>query len=176
MSKEHLAFLTATQVGERLKDVFPASYGSFSSTQTQPIAVNSPTSLSYDTIDLTGGGVTLTGLIVPTPNISVASAGVYRVIISVQLNKSGGGGSSGDVYIWFAVDGVAVPNTATKTAVSNSVEQVMTVEVLLNLTANQRISVVASSTNGGEQILAEAPTIPSAPRLPSIITIVQRIA
>lgn len=174
MSKEQVAFLTGTQVGNKLSIVFPHVYGSFSSTQTQPIPTGSAVMLTYDTVDIAGGGLILGGGL-PSPFINVSSAGVYRVITSVQLNKQAGGGSSGDVYMWFSVDGVAVPNSATKYAVTNTFEACLTVEVMVSLTSGQRISVMATATNGGEEILAEPPILPNASAVPSIITIVQRV-
>lgn len=154
---------------------FPAAYGSFSSTQTQSIVIApTVTSITYNTTDLAGGGVALSGA-TPTPSIRVPGNGVYRVITSVQLNKQPSGGSTGDVYIWFAVNGTAVPNSATKSAISNNIEQVMTVEVLLTLNAGDLVSIQSQATDLGQQALAEVATA-TVPAIPSIITIVQRIA
>jgi len=154
--------------------LFPSCYGSFSSTQTQSLALApAVTSITYNTTDLSAGGVRLNGA-TPTASIYVPGDGTYRVMFSVQLNKTSGGGSTGDVYLWVAVNGTAVPNSATKTAVSNAIEQVMTVEVLVTARAGDLISIQSNATNGGEEALAEVAS-GSRPAVPSIITIVQRI-
>lgn len=161
--------------GEQMSLVPAPLFGSFSSTQTQSIATApTVTSLTYDTTDEALGGLVLQGTI-PTEFIYVPVSGIYRVMFSVQLNKQPSGGSTGDVYIWVAVNGTAVPNSATKSAVSNAIEEVMTVEVLVSANAGDRISIQADATNGGEEALAE-PASGSRPAVPSIITIVQRIA
>lgn len=176
MSAQQIDFLTRTETIRRLNSASGSVYGSFSSTQTQNIATipSTPTSFTYNTSNITSTGVALVGS-TPSAFIEVGTAGVYRAMTSVQLNKSGGGGSTGDVYVWFAVNGNAVPNSATKMAVANSNEAVMAMETLLVLSAGDRISVRANSTNGGEQALAEASS-GAIPAVPSIKTVVQRIA
>lgn len=161
--------------GEQMSLVPAPLYGSFSSTQTQSIATApAVTSLTFNTTDIAGGGLALSGA-TPTASIRVPVTGVYRVMFSVQLNKQASGGSTGDVYVWVAVNGTAVPNSATKTAVSNAIEQVMTVEVLVSANATDLISIQTNATNGGEEALAEVAS-GARPAVPSIITIVQRIA
>lgn len=152
---------------------FTPCCGSFSSTTTQNFAIApAVTSLTYNTTDLSQGGVALSGA-TPTASIRVPGDGTYRVITSVQLHKTTGLPS--DAYIWFAVNGTPVPNSATKTQLTNATETVMTVEVLLVLTASDLVSIQAQGTTAGDQALAEVATAPR-PAVPSIITIVQRIA
>lgn len=169
-------FLTATQISGAFAEFnFAKAFGSFSSTQTQPIAqLPTPTSLTYDTTDLAGGGMILAGT-PPTADILIPHGGTYRVIVSIQLDKQSGGASTGQVDVWFAVDGVAVPKTAGKTELTNNIEVVLTFEVLLNLAGGQRVSVVAGANVPTARALAVA-TAPPVPSIPSIITIVQRIA
>jgi hypothetical protein len=166
-------FLIRSQVVQQAGFSFQQAYGSFSSTQTQSIATApSRTALTYDTTDLAGGGMILSGS-TPTPFINIPLGGTYRVITSVQLNRSGGGNA--DTYVWFSVDGTPVPNTATKTHLGSATESVMTVEVLLPLFAGQRVSVETNAQGSGNEALAEVASPPQ-PAVPSIITIVQRIA
>lgn len=172
MSLQQIKFLAETENSARSRFSFPASYGSFSSTTTQSIATTpSITSITYNTTDLSNGGVVLSGA-TPTASISIPFTGVYRVITSVQLNRAGGGNT--DTYIWFAVDGVAVPNSASKTHVGGVTELVMTIEVLLSLTAGQLLSIRANSDASGTEALAVVSSAPR-PAIPSIITVVQRI-
>jgi hypothetical protein len=171
-------FLTRTQTATLLGGiVFPHVYGQFSSSQTQSIAqAPNRTSLTYDTTDLAGGGLILQGSgVPPTPNILISTSGVYRVITSVQVNKVAGGSTTEECFIWFAIDGNPVPNSATKTEVANSTEVLMTVEILLSLQAGQSVSVQANANGTRIQAVAYPFNTPQ-PAIPSIITVVQRIA
>ena len=174
MSSQQVEFLTRTQLSGLGAFVFKNAYGSFSSRQTQPFAIApNRTALTYDTTDLAGGGMILAGGS-PSTDILLPASANYRAITSVQLNKSTGGG--GNVYVWFALDGVPIPNTATKSFVNGNTELVMTVEILFTATAGQRIRVEGYATVGGEEAYAEPSANPLvAPDIPSIITIVQRI-
>jgi hypothetical protein len=168
-----IEFLTATQLAQASQFSFQQAYGSFSSSTTQSIAqAPAVSSLTYNTTDLAGGGVILSGS-TPTASILIPMGGTYRVITSVQLNRSGGG--SGEVYVWFAIDGTPVANTSSKTQLTNSVEVISTIEVLLPLFAGQTVSIQANAVGTGDQALAEVAS-PPRPAVPSIITIVQRIA
>ena len=175
MSSQQIDFLSRTQLAGLSAFVFQHAYGSFSSTQTQPFAVApNRTALTYNTTDLAGGGMILAGGS-PSADILLPASANYRAITSVQLNKTTNG--SGNVYIWFALDGVPIPNTATKSYVNRNTEIVMTVEVLFTATAGQRIRIEGYATSGGEEALAEPSANPLvAPAVPSIITIVQRIS
>jgi hypothetical protein len=168
-------FLTATQVSKAFTEFnFAKAHGSFSSTETQNIPLlPSSMSLTYDTTDLVGGGMILSGSL-PSGSIRIPHSGTYRVITSVQLDKTSGGGG-GEVDIWFAVDGVPVPNSATKTELTNQIEVVMTVEVLLGLTSGQEVSVEIASNSADCRALSVVAS-PPVPVIPSVITIVQRIA
>jgi hypothetical protein len=152
---------------------FSPTYGSFSSTQIQPISSVSPTSIVYDTPDITPAGITWTG---PSASISVDEAGVYKVLASAQCDKTGGGGAA-PLDMWVAINGNAVPNSATRIAINVNQETVMTVEWLLSLAATDVITVECFDPTGSNdlQLLAVAAASP-APAIPSIITTITRIA
>ena len=132
-------------------------FGAFSSTQTQSIATSpAVTAITYNTTDGNRGGVALSGA-TPTASIQVPVAGIYSVMFSVQMDKTPFGASpTADVYIWCAVNGTAVPNSGTKTAMSTTIEQVMTAEVLVTVNAGDLISIRAHATSTGSLALAEA--------------------
>lgn len=175
MSKQQVEFLTATKLAGQSAFSFQQAYGSFSSSQTQAIAVQpSRTALTYNRTDIAGGGVILAGGS-PSADILLPASANYRAITSVQLNNQNN--TKGDVYVWFSLDGTPISNTSTKSAVNKGNDMVMTVEVLFTATSGQRLSVEAYGTIGGEQALAEPSLNPLvAPDNPSIITIVQRIS
>jgi len=147
----------------------PAS-GSFSSTQTQNLTATVPLPLVYDTIDVPSVGLTC---VTPSADILVANTGRYKVLASLQCNRTMGGVAQLDM--WVALNGTAVPNSATKVEINQNQEVVMTVEWFLDITAGQSVSVVAYSPSTGMQGLA-VPAAPPVPAIPSIITTALRIA
>jgi hypothetical protein len=152
---------------------FDPTFGSFSSTQTQPISDVSATPIVYDTADVTPIGMTC-GL--PSSQIVVTDAGTYKVLSSLQCDKTGVGVAP--LEMWCDVDGTAVPNSATRIAVNQNIEQVMTVEWFLSLAAGDSVSVQCFSPTPAV-IDLQALAVPAAapvPAIPSIITTVLRIA
>jgi hypothetical protein len=152
---------------------FTPAFGSFSSTATQNFAVPpaGPTLLTYTTQDLLPQGVSC---VLPSSLITVNATGVYKVLSSVQMNNAMGGARDGEV--WIAVNGTAVPNSATRIQVNQNTELVMAVEWFLPLSAADTVEIQAAASGGaGVQALA----IPAAgyiPAIPSIITTITRIA
>lgn len=149
---------------------FPPASGSFSSTQSQPLTASVALPVVYDTVDVPSVGMTC---VTPSANILIANTGRYKVTSSIQCDKTTGG--TGDLYMWVAINGTAVPNSATILQFNQSSESVMTVEWFLDITAGQSVSVVLYSTSTGMRALAVAAN-PAHPAVPSIITTVLRIA
>lgn len=151
--------------------VFPSAYGSFSSTITTPLNPGSETFILYDTIDV----IPLAGLtfFLPSSQIIVDRAGIYKCLASVQLDKTSPGLADVDMYP--KVNGTAVPNSATKLNLNQNQEDIMTVEWFLSLNANDRIEIALYTTSSGVQALA-VPAAPPVPAIPSIITTILRIA
>lgn len=156
--------------GITFPDTTPA-YGSFSSTATQGITQNVALPLTYDTVDITPRNIYTDAL--PSASIYVRSAGVYKVLASVQCDKTTGG-QGGDMEMYCAVNGTAVPNSATRLQINQNIESLMTVEWFLELTKNDAVSIVAFSTTTGLRALAVASASP-VPAIPSIITTITRI-
>ena len=77
--------------------------------------------------------------------------------------------------MYIAVDGTAVPNSATRIQINQNQELVLAVEWFLDLTAGQAISIVLYSPVAGMEALA-LPAAPPVPAIPSVITTVLRIA
>lgn len=150
---------------------FTPTYGSFSSTQTQTIAATTDVPITYDTADITPVGVSCT--LAPSADIVVTNAGTYKVLTSLQCDKTTGG--SDQLDMWVSVNGTAVPNSATKLQINQNQESVMTVEWFLTLAASDAVSVHTYAPTAGLQALAVA-AAPPVPAIPSIITTVLRIA
>ena len=96
-----------TQLTNRLNS--PTSHASYfdTTTQTNPVA-DQVNLFTYNSVvsefKVTRG--------VPTSQIFVANTGVYNFQFSAQLDKTGGSASA--VYIWPRVNGVNLPDSATK--------------------------------------------------------------
>ena len=148
----------------------PPAYGSFSSTQTQVVTQNVVLPIVFNTVDIVPAGVTC---VVPSPNILINVGGVYRVLASLQCDRTMGG--NGELDMWIAVNGTAVPNSATKLQINQNEELVMTVEWLVTLAIGNTVSINLFSPNIGMRALAVA-AAPPVPAIPSIITTIQRIA
>lgn len=149
----------------------PVTYGSFSSTATQGIPAATPTPIGYDTADIppVGCGCPLGG----SPDITVLESGVYKVLTSVQIDKTTPG--VGDIEMWIEVAGSPVPNSATRIAVNQNIESLMTVEWFVTTQSNDTIQIYLQSPVGGFQALA-IPSVPPVPAIPSIITTIYQIA
>jgi hypothetical protein len=127
--------------------------------------------LRYDTQDIVPQGISV--VLPASEELEVAAGGVYKVVASVQLDRTAGGNSEIDMFP--AVNGTAVPNSATKVNINQNEESVMTVEWFLSLNANDRVSIVLYSVDAGNQALG-VPAAPPVPAIPSIITTILRIA
>lgn len=155
---------------------FPPAYGSFSSQATQNLNVAPTTTpLYYTDDDIVAVNVSSA---ITSPYLTVANKGTYKVLSSVQLDKTAGGNAPVD--LWIELNDVAVPNSATKLSLNQNQEDTMTIEWFVDCGAGQRISIVAydPTSSGDIRALAVASTLPFAPcpAIPSIITTVLRIA
>ena len=144
------------------------AYGSFSSTQTQNVTQNTPLPVSHDTQDITPKNIYAS---LPSTDIYVRNKGVYKVLTSLQCNKTSGG--AGDLEMFIVVSGTPVPNSTTRIQINQNQEVVMTVEWFLELEANDYVRIVLFSATTGLQALAisGAPI----PDIPSIITTIMRM-
>jgi len=95
------------QVSNRINAPTPHASYFDTTTQTNPVA-NQVNLFRYNSVvsdyEVTRG--------TPTSKIYVANTGVYNFQFSAQLDKTGGGSDA--VYIWPRINGVNVPDSATK--------------------------------------------------------------
>lgn len=147
------------------------AYGSFSSTTTQNLAQNTELVVQYNTADVSAVGLNTPTF--PASIIKVAYGGVYKVLASIQVDKTTGG--TADIDMYPLINGTAVPNSATKLSVTQNTEDVMTVEWFLTLNATDNISIACYTTSTGVRLLAVPASAPI-PAIPSIILTILRIA
>jgi len=131
-------------------------------TQTNPVA-NAVNLFTYNSVEseyqVTRG--------VPTSKIYVNSTGLYNIQFSAQLDKTGGGKDS--IFIWPRINGVNVPDSATKVVIQGSTDEVVAAwNFLLVLKAGDYFELAWQSNDTDFVILAQS-AASNYPGIPSII-------
>ena len=147
-------------------------YGSFSDSTTQTIAANTATPMTFNTTE-ESNGVSIGS---PTSRIVIANAGTYNVQFSAQMDKTDGG--QDDATIWFRVNGVNVPRTATDVTIEQSARRIVAAwNFVYTFTAGQYFELVWSSPDFSMRLLSEGTSSnPTRPAVPSVILTVTRVA
>jgi hypothetical protein len=139
-------------------------YGSFYDTTTQTATViNTATAVTFNSTDLTNGVYLGT----PTSRVYVDTPGIYNFDTSFQLDKTAGG--VGLFYLWFRLNGVDVPNSASQIRIQgNNAEIFSSLNYFFDLNAGDYVEIMYSVDDLTVEILAEAASAPH-PGVPSII-------
>jgi hypothetical protein len=142
-----------------------ARYGSFYDTTTQTaIAINTAKAVTFNTTDLSNGGVYIGS---PTSRIYVDTSGVYNFDTSFQLDKTSGG--TGSFYIWFRLNGVDVPNSASYIQIQgNNAEIFSSLNYFFDLKSGDYVEIMFSVSDLSVEIAA-FPAVAPVPAIPSII-------
>jgi len=138
-------------------------------TQTNPVA---------DTVNLFTYNSVITEFQItrgaPTSRIYVNQTGVYNFQFSAQLDKASA--SSGLIYIWPRINGVNVPDSATKIVISGSDAEIVPAwNFVLLLAAGDYFELAWQSSETDVTILAESAT-GNVPGIPSIILTVSWVS
>ena len=151
-----------TQISNRLQSPTPHASYFDTTTQTNPVAsaVNLFTYNSVETeFQVTRG--------TPTSKIYVNDTGIYNFQFSAQLDKTGGGMAS--IWIWPRINGVNVPDSATKIVIQGSTDEVVPAwNFLLVMKAGDYFELAWQSNDTDVIVLAEA-AASNYPGIPSII-------
>jgi hypothetical protein len=149
----------------------PVSYGSFFSTQTQAAAaINTATAISYNNADAAYGIYRD-----PSDNtkIKVSRPAIYNVQFSVQVDKTSGG--TGQFYIWPAINGTAVSNSASLIQIQgNNAEIFSAANFFLPLSNGDYFQLYFSVSDLSVQLQQFAAAAP-VPAIPSIILTVMQV-
>jgi hypothetical protein len=139
-------------------------YGAFFDTTTQNAAViNTAYPITINSTDISEGVYIGT----PTSRVYVDRVGTYNFQFSAQLLKSGGG--SGNVFIWYRVNGVNVANSATIITLAGSSSAVVAAwNFVVEMNAGDYFELVWSTNNIGCEIHATGAAAP-VPAIPSVI-------
>jgi hypothetical protein len=139
-------------------------YGSFYDTTTQTATtINTAKAVTFNNTDLTNGVYLGT----PTSRVYVDTPGIYNFDTSFQLDKTAGG--VGLFYLWFRLNGVDVPDSASQIRVQgNNAEVFSSLNYFFDLNAGDYVEIMYSVDDLTVEILAEAAAAPH-PGIPSII-------
>ena len=150
------------QVSNRINAPTPHASYYDTTTQTNPVA---------DTVNLFTYNSVVSEFQVtrgtPTSKIYVGNTGVYNFQFSAQLDKASA--NSGLIYIWPRINGVNVPDSATKIVISGSDAEIVPAwNFVLVLAAGDYFELAWQSSETDVTILAESAT-GNVPGIPSII-------
>jgi hypothetical protein len=149
----------------------PVSYGSFYSTQTQAATViNTAKAITYNNADQAYGIYRDPG---DSSKIKVSRPAIYNVQFSIQVDKTSGG--TGRFYIWPAINGTAVPNSASLVQIQgNDAEIFSAANFFLPLSNGDYFQLYFSVDALDVQLQHFAAAAP-VPAIPSIILTVMQV-
>ena len=139
-------------------------YGAFFDTTTQTAAATSTAyPVTLNSTDISQGVYIGT----PTSRVYVDRVGTYNFQFSAQLNKTSGG--TGNVFMWYRVNGADIANSATIVTLAGSSSAVVAAwNFVVELNAGDYFELVWSTSNTACQIRASAASAP-VPAIPSVI-------
>lgn len=147
-----------------INEVRRKRYGVFHSTLTQTAAaINTAYGMTLNATDISFGVYVGT----PTSRVYLDTEGLYNFQFSAQLGKTGGG--LGAVYIWIRINGIDIPDTATKIRIQgNNAECVAAWNFVLSVNSGDYFELMWSTDDTTCQIFASAASSP-VPSIPSVI-------
>ena len=155
---------------------FNYSYIAISSSQDQTGNVSTGTVMTFDTVDIQDT-ITLTN----NSRITVPSNGVYNLQFSAQLKNTDN--AQQDATIWFRVDGVDVPNSATQITVPARKSAlvygyaVAAWNIFLQMNAGQYAEIVWNPTSTTVTVEAlPSSASPAYPAIPSVIATMDQVS
>jgi hypothetical protein len=139
-------------------------YASFSDTTSQSAAaINTAYAITLNTTDIAEGIRRGT----PTSRVIVNDAGTYNFQFSLQATSSSA--SSHYMYVWARVNGVDVPNSATRVEFKGAGnDQVLAWNFVLRMAADNYFELMWSVSDTAVSIVSYS-TIAPAPAIPSVI-------
>lgn len=146
------------------REVKQLCYGQFYDTTTQTAALaNTAYPITINSVDMAYGIYAA----VPSAAMYVYESGIYWFVFSIQLDKSSGG--TGNFWIWFRVNGVDIPNTASQVQVQgNNAEIFTSTGVFLRLASGDNVELMFAVDDVSIQ-LKYFPAAAFRPAIPSII-------
>ena len=158
------------------------TYGSFFDTSTQTSASNVPQAMRLNSVavDETNNVSVVSDGTYKT-RITPALTGIYNLAFSAQLDKSGGGGSDANVYIWLRHSVLGdVPNSSTRIQIkANQRYLVAAWNFFIKLNAGEYAQIMWAQDDNivlhAENAQVAPPSAYNSPEIPSVILTVNRI-
>lgn len=146
-------------------------YGSFYSTQTQAATViNTAQAITYNNADPAYGVYRDPG---DSSKIKVSRPAIYNVQFSIQVDKTSGG--TGNFYIWPAINGTAVANSASLIQIQGNNHEIFSAaNFFLPLSNGDYFQLYFSVSDLSVQLQHFAAAAP-VPAIPSIILTVMQV-
>lgn len=173
--QDQLAELTKTVQGLELAPIVQVEaqhlhYGAFQDNTTQTAAaINTPYAVTFDTTDFENGVSRGT----PTSRIVCQNVGVYDFQFSLQMTKTAA--ALGYGYIWPRVNGVDIPDTATRIAFQGSnTDLVAAWNFVLRMSAGDYFELMWAVDDTSIQLVHYA-AVAFAPGIPSAILTVTQV-
>jgi hypothetical protein len=151
------------------------NYGAFSSSVDQTGSISSGTAMTFNSTDIADGVTLVSGT-----QLTVPVNGIYNIQFSAQFENLEN--AQHDATIWFRVDGVDVPNSATQITVPARKSagifgySIAAWNIFLNLTAGQYVEIIWLPTVASLTLQhLPASVTPSYPAIPSVIATVNQV-
>jgi hypothetical protein len=152
------------------------AYAAFSDVTDQSGSTSVATAVKFGTTDIAGAGVTMVTDGTNLTRMTFAAAGTYMVAPSIQLTNSDT--VDHDVTFWFALNGTAIPRSATKLTVPKTGDGgnlAFQIVFYASVTAGQYIQLMWLPENVAITLDHTAAGA-IAPAIPSAIIVAERIA
>ena len=154
-----------------------SAYGQFWSNVSQTVASpNTEYRFTFNNSDLTSNIALGTGA--SNSRIIINQTGIYNIEFSAQIDKAPVGSSTSSAYIWFKKNGTAVPDSAGFLTIDNAIQDVLTWNILANVTTAgdyYEIAYAATHTYVSFPTIAGNVTV-GYPASPSVIVTVTPVA
>jgi hypothetical protein len=148
-------------------------YGRFARTSSINVtATNTANTIQFDTTEISNG-VTIDSA--NTSQLEVVQSGLYQVDVSAQIDASGGGFSSGTMYMWILKNGTAVDDSTRRQGVLGAApSSTLSFAFTISLDAGDKVAVgfAGDSTN---LLFSAAAATAFAPRTAAVLVGVTQI-
>lgn len=165
---------TIANFGEYARSTY-SNYGAFSSSVDQTGSITAGTAMTFNATDITDGVTLASG-----SRLTVPVNGIYNIQFSAQLENLEN--AQQDATIWFRINGVDVPNSATQITVparkSSNIYgyAVASWNIFLDMTAGQYVEIIWLPTIATLTLQhLPASVSPAYPAIPSVIATVSQV-
>lgn len=159
------------QLAPRSPEPTPVNYGSFYSTATQTAAA--PNTAKAITYSNTANGYGIYVDPANTSHIKVTRPAIYNIQFSIQLDKTSGG--TANFWIWPAISGVAVPDSALQIQVQGNNAEIFSAANFFLPMSNGDYFELYFAVSDISVELAAFPASAPVPGIPSIILTVMQV-